>query len=140
MLFVGVNVITTLLPSMKLTGAVWDSPRFTFKHASQQSSRDLLRAVRPDDEARRVFSSNIFGILGDNTMPNKPDEYEACERVRFNSFVRAPCNAWSSLAFLSAPAFQILSNEHLWAGRTRGLRGLAAGFGLVSTGMGTALT
>eukprot|EP00961_Rhodomonas_salina_P139901 1882695-Rhodomonas_salina.1 len=88
----------------------------------EQTSSDLLHAVRPD-----------------TARPAEPDEYEACERVRFHQFVRAPCNAFSSLAYLSAPAFQLATNEYLWSGETSGLRGLAAGFGLVSICLGTAI-
>merc|ERR1712241_861611 len=36
-----------------------------------------------------------------------PNEYEACEYVRFHSFVRAPFNAWSSYAFLWPTAIGI---------------------------------
>ena len=46
----------------------------------------------------------------------------------------------TSLAFLSAPAYQLATNEHLWAANFHGLRGLAAGFGAVSIVLGTALT
>ena len=123
-LFVCVNTSITLFAASSLTGAVWRHPRFTFKHVSQPST-DLLRRVRP---AHRAASNGTV-----------PDEYEACERIRFDSFVRAPCNAFSSLAFLSAPAYQLATNENLWEANFQGLRGLAAGFGAVSIVLGTGL-
>jgi len=124
--FLCVNVTTVLLPAVTLTGAVWSPPRFTFKHINQSAS-DILSAFRPASPVSDTSTSTV------------PDEYEACERVRFHSFVRAPCNAFTSLAYLSAPVYQIATNEHMWAGQKRGLRGLAAGFGLVSIVLGTAL-
>ena len=126
-LFVCVNTSITLMAALSLTGEVWRHPRFTFKHVRQPST-DLLHRVRP---AHRAASSGRNDTV--------PDEYEACERIRFDSFVRAPCNAFSSLAFLSAPAYQLATNENLWDAKFQGLPGLAAGFGAVSIVLGTAL-
>ena len=85
------------------------------------------------------------GLTYGNTWDGKdtsvgPDEYEACERVRRTSGVRARSNAYSSAFYLGAPTFQLASNGYLWGARSsRGLRGAAALFGLVSAALGVAL-
>lgn len=56
---------------------------------------------------------NYFRHTDDMQSDNSPTEYEACEFVRYNAYVRAPVNAWSSFAFASAPTYVILF-ANLW--------------------------
>ena len=58
------------------------------------------------------------GLTYGNTWDGKgmsvgTDEYEACERVRRTSGVRARSNAYSSAFYLGAPTFQLASNGFL---------------------------
>ena len=139
-----------------ITGGKRSSPRFCFPSHDVTCSRPMS----PRATAAVLFVAVNLGVLlvagavltesawdgltYGNTWDGKdtsvgPDEYEACERVR-RSGVRARSNAYSSASYLGAPTFQVASNGYLWGARSsRGLRGAAALFGLVSAALGVAL-
>ena len=147
---------------------VWVSPHVRYHRRKRSSPRFCFpshdvtcsRPMSPRATAAVLFVAVNLGVLlvagavltesawdgltYGNTWDGKdtsvgPDEYEACERVR-RSGVRARSNAYSSASYLGAPTFQVASNGYLWGARSsRGLRGAAALFGLVSAALGVAL-
>jgi hypothetical protein len=127
-IFLALNLFTMLLAASSFTGAVWASPRFTFLRPKPVTS--IFSALMEQHfQFRRTRNATVS------------DEYEGgCERIRSGSFVRAPSNAFTSIAFLSAPVYQIATNKRLWAGEFRGVQGLMSGVGVVSIVLGTALT
>eukprot|EP00811_Abedinium_folium_P025628 NODE_3671_length_2001_cov_18.928495.p1 GENE.NODE_3671_length_2001_cov_18.928495~~NODE_3671_length_2001_cov_18.928495.p1 ORF type:complete len:437 (+),score=107.97 NODE_3671_length_2001_cov_18.928495:495-1805(+) len=60
-----------------------------------------------------------------------PDEYEACEFVRYRAFVRAPINAWSSFAFLYGASYNVLHGNLLWRPLLAALSGSRGGGTLI---------
>lgn len=86
--FVVSMMVLPVLGALTLTGDWWAGLDFK----GPNDTPHWLRGTLPDYKT------------ADTSVPN---EYEACEYVRFHSFVRAPLNSWSSYAFLWPPAIFI---------------------------------
>ena len=122
-IFVALNVGACVAASQLLTAEAWSG--LTIKH----------------DDAHESGSSALYSVMEwtgiTAALSPYPDTYEACERVRYLSFVRAPTNAFSSLFFLAAPTFHLVTDKDLGSGCLGGLRCFANLYALLTLCTGT---